>query len=414
MRTKNVKLGGGGSLHAFTLVELLVVIAIIGILIALLLPAVQAAREAARRMQCSNNLKQYGLGLHNYHDAAKTFPVNAVTYTKYYLYPRLNAQVVLLPYMEQGPLYEALAPIAYNGGANSCAIGTVLGSNKTIRLPWYDQVSYFICPSSGSMRQDRGGEEGPAFCNYVFSSGDWPDIAGYRYPTLNGSTGGTDEDPNGITTLGRNNPANYTTNPRTVFALVHKGWKSTGGVVDGTSNTIAMCEKIVGIVTGAGPGAQIKLAAATNRTDAVAGGLQSPTEYGQPSICNGAGVRNGKYYVSSGITVTGETGGVRWADGLAGYSSFCTILPPNGPSCYNLEESYRTMNAATSNHTGGVNGVRFDGSVDFISDTISTDSGVADASGRRGLDRFAVSGGASPYGVWGAFGSINGGEVVSL
>src|SRR5205809_3055237 len=86
-------------LKGFTLVELLVVIAIIGVLVALLLPAVQSAREAARRMQCSNHLKQYGLGIQNYHDTYQVYPINA-TGTSGSAIPRLTWQVRILPYME--------------------------------------------------------------------------------------------------------------------------------------------------------------------------------------------------------------------------------------------------------------------------------------------------------------------------
>ena len=88
--------------RAFTLVELLVVIAIIGILVALLLPAVQAAREAARRTSCTNNIRQLGLALVNYHDAHKTLPFGSG-----YLNARTGTWVsAILPYMEEQSLYD--------------------------------------------------------------------------------------------------------------------------------------------------------------------------------------------------------------------------------------------------------------------------------------------------------------------
>jgi prepilin-type N-terminal cleavage/methylation domain-containing protein len=95
----------------FTLIELLVVIAIIAVLIALLLPAVQSAREAARRSQCINNMKQMGLAMHNYHSAVGTFPMgNTIAYSDPGVqtsWGTFSAHALLLPYLEQAPLYNA-------------------------------------------------------------------------------------------------------------------------------------------------------------------------------------------------------------------------------------------------------------------------------------------------------------------
>src|SRR5262249_17336014 len=116
-----------GPRSAFTLIELLVVIAIIGILIALLLPAVQAAREAARRSQCTNNLKQFGIALHNYHDTVGTFPTSfwrtqngpggASTTPDWPGFHRASWITNILPYIEQTPVYNAVnfsVPMSYN------------------------------------------------------------------------------------------------------------------------------------------------------------------------------------------------------------------------------------------------------------------------------------------------------------
>src|SRR5687768_201165 len=97
------------SRRAFTLIELLVVIAIIGILVALLLPAVQQAREAARRTQCKNNLKQLGLALHNYHDQHKLLPpgyVSDYTTAGTDTGPGWGWAAMILPQIDQGPLFN--------------------------------------------------------------------------------------------------------------------------------------------------------------------------------------------------------------------------------------------------------------------------------------------------------------------
>ena len=93
---------------AFTLVEILVVIAIIGILISLLLPAVQAAREAARRVQCGNHLRQVALALHGYHEANRVFPSGYLGDQTDWTGPHWSWSTSLLPYLEQQPLYQAL------------------------------------------------------------------------------------------------------------------------------------------------------------------------------------------------------------------------------------------------------------------------------------------------------------------
>ncbi len=165
----------------FTLVELLVVIAIIGILIALLLPAVQAAREAARRSQCTNNLKQLALATHNYHDTFRSFPSGFMKSPNNTNGNDLNQwgwTALILPFVEQQALHDRIKP-----GPNQLEVlATTLLSGTSLGV-LSEPIAVFRCPSdvgpNANTSRDRfpwsaGGNTGrPATSNYVAATDSW-------------------------------------------------------------------------------------------------------------------------------------------------------------------------------------------------------------------------------------------------
>jgi prepilin-type processing-associated H-X9-DG protein len=351
-------------------VELLVVIAIIGVLVALLLPAVQSAREAARRTQCSNSLKQMGLALQNYHDVFRVFPPRRGGSNSPNIasdpdrvacnYDRLSAFIALLPFYEQKSLADTIAAGGTFNGTVYPPGGPAAWHSGARYTPWGTQVKMLLCPSD-YVNRSRGsfGKN-----SYAFSLGD---------------------------TILTHNSATAVT--RGIFGGSAR-CVGLQNITDGSSNTVAMSERCWGNDSG--------IVTASNqdiRTVTVVGVSSVNTN---PGSCYAQVVGNRV----AGVQVKGRFGAL-WSDGQAERVGFNTVLPPNAPSCVNDANVNADSNGgilnASSHHPGGVNAVFADGSLRFINQNINTGNLTAPP---------PTPGQGSPYGVWGALGSIDGGEGV--
>lgn len=315
----------------FTLVELLVVIAIIGILIALLLPAVQAAREAARRSQCSNNVKQVSLALQNYHDTHKVFPPQVVwgpgapPYALPYHHTWL---VMILPFMEQQPLYDS----------------------TNLMLPVWGQpivstpVASLRCPSDAGRRRVSD-TQNIAVTNYAASEGyHW-------HPTATA-------DPTNSGNFAHPSQANYqdlftkVCSVNGMFTNMQVCDMST--ITDGTSNTIAVAEDDS---MGFGGGAIRTCGTGARRTGTpVFDSAFVGTAY------NGWGANEGTYAPAPPRAVNPDGTAKTATTWFRNHAFTPTFIAAYGPNS--------NWPGASSYHPGGLQVGFADGSVDFISETI--------------------------------------------
>ena len=347
----------------FTLVELLVVIAIIGVLVGLLLPAVQQAREAARRMSCSNNLKQLGLALHNYHGTHNQFPPGRGgtdeggdwgTGSWLSNQGNLSAFAMMLPFIEQAPLWDQISSGVDTADREIPPNGPnpLQGGNYP---PYATNIPAFQCPSDGAVENAK--------INYALSGGDH--ISGLV----------------------------WTSEPRGVF-----GYYSDIGfrdIKDGTSNTIAMSEITVY------DGEPLAIFGGSYITDHGTSQLSQT-----PIVCKQAEGPDGMM-VGTPPTSHHRVGDF-WASGYPMVSGFQTVLPPNSPNCANDRGEWSDgIFSAKSYHSGGVQAVMCDGSVRFVTESIDTGNLALEEANKSDEYR------ASPYGVWGAMGSKKGGETLT-
>jgi prepilin-type processing-associated H-X9-DG protein len=316
-----------------------VVIAIIAVLIALLLPAVQAAREAARRSQCVNNLKQLGLAILNYESGNSALPpTGTISPSGNPLQPigNFGMKTRLLPFVEQQALFNCMN-MTYNGEAPN-------GQNDTILTT---QLNSFLCPSDANV---------PTFM-YTLVNGSGSRQVGYA------------NYPNNIGTIARNNggsfdgPAYLMAAPLNT-ALAQGGTVTLASITDGTSNTVIFSEWIKG-------------RADQTSTSGLQQIMVSPTAYPSTNTYVLPTVYSQSCQASLTISNTAQNvKGCFWYNDKCGQGGgYSHISTPNLKACLFSSDPDaqpdHTMVGASSYHSGGVNCAMLDGSVRFIKSTIN-------------------------------------------
>lgn len=328
--------------RGFTLVELLVVIAIIGILVALLLPAVQAAREAARRMQCQNNCKQIGLAMHNYHDTYKSFPLSwNLEVPGFGTASQFNGQpwgVRILPFIEQQPLYDQFDQNLITVGVGSGIPGS-LPNGILAQTP----LAAFICPSApGGALRGYTFDSTPAGLPVVIPNmapSDYIGTTGVRgvFSSVAYAPTGGGGSRDGVLQVHGNSP----------FGVGGDSGRMAD-ILDGTANTFVVGERTGGDKIYIG-----KLAA----------GSLGPFPLSVAKGLNGGGwadLLNGENWFKGTVNNPTET-----SVGLVEAGS------PDGGLCHLNCTNVRGQ-GFHSFHPGGGNFVMADGSVQFMSETAST------------------------------------------